>query len=389
MNGLGHSISPHQVEEIIKMYYRPTSKLNLSDEQQLSRLLDYAINNQNMQSSPGFPYNQTHATTKEMIFYAEDRLRAMVLERINLLRTDDITGLTAEEIVQGGFADPIKLFVKNEPHRASKISSGRVRVIFSVSIVDRIVQMIMCQLQNSWEIDNWEHIPSKSGFGFTPDKVSRFVKSLSGYPSHQPSDYTASDVQSWDWNVTEDDFAFEAYVRWSLEDSNPDDLDFYRNVYYAASRKLVVLSDGRALAQQFPGIMPSGAYFTTPSNSRIRVKVGMESGSSPRSMSVMGDDSIEHGVIDLRNASRNFKGIQQFEDAVEFCSHLIYFGPGVEPHAEPINVKKMLYKLYSSVNVEEELFLEKLYGVKQVLQNRSDYSSIVRRIGPLPYSQLF
>lgn len=390
MTGEGHTISKEKVEHLIKVYTRDgqLKRLNSKNLKQVCKIINYCLDNQNRKSSPGFPYNQIYRTTGEMIDNARDLIFKMVLERFQLLQSADTRGLSAEQLVAKGFMDPIKLFIKNEPHRQDKIESGRLRNIFSVSIVDRIVQMVICTLQNQWEIQNWTKLPSKPGFGFTAEKVEKFVESLSGYPDHKPSDYTATDVKSWDWNVTDDDFSFEAYVRWRLEGGITENINLYRNVFYVMARKLVVLSNGRALAQIFPGIMPSGGYFTTSSNCRIRAKVGLEYGSRLRDMAIMGDDSIEKGHIDLSRSSRVFKGIQQFHDSVEFCSHQIYFGNGVKPRAEPMNVKKMLYSLYSDVGLPPSVFIEKLIGVRMVLKNRTDLVEIIHKIKHLPYASL-
>jgi hypothetical protein len=386
MNGLDHSISKTQINQIIETYSRRGKKINASNPQMMERVYNYVINQQNKDSTPGFPYNQFYPTTENFIQNNPKILHDMVFQRLSLLLADDIRGLNAEELVSRGYCDPIKVFIKNEAHRQSKIDEGRCRNIFAVSIVDRIIQQMCCIFQNKYEIANWSSLPSKPGMGFAPHQVDQFVQGLKNYPHCVPSDFRATDVKSWDWNVTEDDLSFEAYVRWRLEGSLPENLNLYRGIFYCMSRKVLVLSDGRALAQVQPGIMPSGAYFTSSSNSRIRVKLGLQMGASVDDMVCMGDDSIEFcssREIDLVKSDRVFKGIQQFTDSVEFCSHRIYFGHG-ETYAEPLNVKKMLFQLYSSVNQPAGAFFEKLEGVRVALAGRRDLVEILTPLAHLP-----
>lgn len=280
-----------------------------------------------------------------------------MVERMRLLSKFEVCqlkGMSSEQLVQGGFCDVVRLFVKNEPHSKKKIEEGRLRLISSVSLVDNLVERILFSRQNSEEISQWENIPSKPGLGLDEDEqLQAIYKSVE--KSLNARKLAESDVTGWDWSVQDWELErdAEARVRLSGAATNSTFARLVRNRMFCLSRKVFYLSDGRMFAQRYDGVMASGSYVTGSSNSRMRVMAAYDVG-SPFAIAI-GDDSLEDYVVDAEvKYARNghpLKAYSLCKNGFEFCSHR--FTSSTD--AKPVNWSKSLYRLLSRVRNEEEI----------------------------------
>nr|ACF48393.1 P1 protein-P2 fusion protein [Beet western yellows virus] len=273
------------------------------------------------------------------------RLTFIRLQKMLEVRFED---LTPEQLVQQGLCDPIRVFVKGEPHKQSKLDEGRYRLIMSVSLVDQLVARVLFQNQNKREITLWRAVPSKPGFGLSTDEqVAEFVQLLSAQVQVSPPQLinnwrqhlVATDCSGFDWSVSD----------WLLEDDMEvrnrltTDLNETTSKLRAAwlkciSNSVLCLSDGTLLAQRVPGVQKSGSYNTSSSNSRIRVMAAFHCGAEWAM--AMGDDALESVSTDLgKYAALGFK--VEESSKLEFCSHIFER----EDLAIPVNKAKMIYKL--------------------------------------------
>nr|ALJ83609.1 P1-P2 fusion protein [Cucurbit aphid-borne yellows virus] len=273
------------------------------------------------------------------------RLTFNRLQKMLEVRHDD---LSPAELVREGLCDPIRVFVKGEPHKQSKLDEGRYRLIMSVSLVDQLVARVLFQNQNKREIALWRVVPSKPGFGLSTDEqVAEFMQILSAQVGLTPSELItewrahmiATDCSGFDWSVSD----------WLLEDDmevrNRLTLDLNETTrrlraawLYCISNSVLCLSDGTLLAQRVPGVQKSGSYNTSSSNSRIRVMAAYHCGAEW--VMAMGDDALESACSNLeRYKSLGFK--VEESSKLEFCSHIFE----KEDLAIPVNKAKMLYKL--------------------------------------------
>jgi len=69
--------------------------------------------------------------------------RLEALSRIEL--SPDVT---PPELIQLGLCDPVRLFIKQEPHPFRKVRTGRLRLISSVSLSDHTLQSAHLGIQN-------------------------------------------------------------------------------------------------------------------------------------------------------------------------------------------------------------------------------------------------
>lgn len=282
-------------------------------------------------------------------------LAQLTFDRLQKMSKVSFEDLTSEQLVQAGLCDPIRLFVKGEPHKQAKLDEGRYRLIMSVSLVDQLVARVLFQNQNRTEIALWRAIPSKPGFGLSTDEqVSEFFACLSRdvgcTPEHLASNWrdyiVPTDCSGFDWSVSD----------WLLEDEMEVRNRLTRNINGLCLRlrscwlrcianSVLCLSDGSLLAQRVPGVQKSGSYNTSSSNSRIRVMAAYHCGASWAM--AMGDDALESRDSDLTLYKQiGFK--VELSEQLEFCSH-VFKSPTL---AIPVNANKMLYKLIFGYNPE-------------------------------------
>ncbi|AUD57821.1 RNA-dependent RNA polymerase, partial [Arracacha latent virus E] len=280
-----------------------------------------------------------------------------------------------EQAVLDGIVDPVRIFVKGEPHKLAKLAEGRYRLIASVSLVDQLVARMLFQEQNKAELLSYKSIPSQPGLGLsTDDQVIEFTSRLAriaGAPSAEVfvKDYSRwcypTDCSGFDWSVPmwlmEDDLK----VRNLLTDRLSPEMAELRQVWLSCiTNSVFCLSDGTLLSQECPGIQKSGSYNTSSSNSRMRVLMSLHAGADWAL--AMGDDCIEapNSRLDAY-AEMGFKC--EVSDKFDFCSH-IFQTPEI---ALPVNVGKMLFGLLNGTSPESSIEADRvnwLISCSSVLQ---------------------
>jgi hypothetical protein len=245
-----------------------------------------------------------------MEFFGPNILAALE-ERIWLLATTDISSMGPVELVERGLCDPVRVFVKGEPHSNIKIQQQRMRLIFSVSLVDQLVERFFAHVQNKSEIAVWAHLPSMVGIGLDDEHAEFMMNSPSWFPGQ--TSLVESDVSGWDWTVQADELRTEAHMRCSLIKHCPHTLkNLIHSRFHCLINKILVFSDGDYVVSP-DGIMPSGCYVTSSSNSRIRAMVSLRA----REMSgydytrtcikCVGDDSVESNDMPLSQLRANIE----------------------------------------------------------------------------------
>jgi len=238
---------------------------------------------------------------------------------------EDISKLSSVELVKLGLQDPVKVFIKNEPHKIQKIKDGKLRIISNVSIVDQLIERALCSKQNSKEIEKWASIPSKPGMGLH-DIGLRILFACVTVAQGVFGQLVETDISGWDWCVQswllEMDMDCRAALYGAPSGSALEHLLWFRG--YAVARKVFSLSDGTLLAQTIPGIQASGSYNTSSTNSRMRVMLAWLIG--VRWIIAMGDDGVEsflRGAVasyeEYGFHVKDYKPLSAF-GVFEFCS---------------------------------------------------------------------
>nr|WIL96153.1 putative RNA-dependent RNA polymerase P1-P2 fusion protein [Carrot enamovirus 1] len=308
------------------------------------------------------------------------------LVRARLLRMLSYEFISPEQAVSDGVVDPVRVFVKGEPHKLAKLAEGRYRLIASVSLVDQLVARMLFQEQNKCELSYYRSIPSQPGLGLSLDEqVEEFVSRLSkiaGAPDVESfvSDYERycipTDCSGFDWSVPmwllEDDMV----CRNQLTSFLSPEMEKLRGVWLKClTNSVFCLSDGTLLSQTLPGLQKSGSYNTSSSNSRMRVLMSLHAGASW--CVAMGDDAVEAPNSNLsKYAELGFKCEQA--DKFDFCSH-VFHTPQV---AIPANVGKMLLGLLSGVSPESPAEIDRFTWLISC-------ASVIQELRHLPSSDIW
>jgi hypothetical protein len=300
----------------------------------------------NKTASPGVPYHDLSATDGLLLESHRNYIIQLVIERLDRLLECGQRCLTmnAMQLVLHGLCDPIRVFIKNEPHLIKKIESGKLRIISSVSLVDQLVERLLFSRQNEAEIQNYDMIPSKPGFGMleqqSVESIRAYVKYLNEMGPIAGTDMSSWDFtfQAWEWNT---EFKMRALLCGAKAWDSWTIMAMAR--IRCVSLSVYALSDGSLYVQAAPGVMKSGCYLTSSTNSRMRAFCAFLRKSASMTM---GDDCVENTHGDSFESMRafyhkighNLKMITNFgENTIEFCSHQIS-----ETTVIPINWVKML-----------------------------------------------
>lgn len=226
--------------------------------------------------------------------------------------------------------DPIKVFVKQEPHKASKLEEGRLRLISAVSLVDQLVDRVLFgPLQRA----------SLAAVGKTPCMIGWSPISSGGYRSltarFPRGQKLCADKSSWDWTVVGwmceifEEFVVSLAIRptsgWKTAVHSRFQCLFEEAVFQFA--------DGEQIKQRGPGLMKSGWFLTILANSTwqtmLHYLVMLRMGKSPFECEPvsMGDDTLQEVPPQLDEYLEKLSEYcvlkPEVRDDIEFCGFLL------------------------------------------------------------------
>lgn len=307
------------------------------------------------ESDPGYPLRNVAETKKLAIDSYRETIIGAVIDRLQLLCEPIPADATPQWLLMRGYCDLVRVFVKNEPHSDAKLAELRVRLISSLSLIDELICRILHTVQNKTEIAAWKNIPSKPGMGFSPDQTEALIEYRNKYELN-----SCFDVSGWDWSVMDWLLDWDAIARAELAHAAVGSL-FYvacRNLAMILSRSVFVLANGDMYAQVWYGLMKSGWFSTSASNSRMVFMAAIIS--EALFAMAAGDDHLAKSQDDVKYAANmlrhgfRVKHSPQPPNVFDFCSHL--YKDGV---AYTLNVKKMTFALLckkGSINERASLF---------------------------------
>lgn len=305
----------------------------------------------NQHASPGVPYAAFGKTNKIVLTTHRALIVRLVKDRLRRLATGDCFALSAEERVQQGFCDPVRLFVKDEPHSIDKIKTGRLRLIMSISLVDQLVERVLNYRLNQSELASWPHIPSKGG-----SSMSKFADRMHVVDWMRDRDMAEGDISGFDWSVKAWELRFDADLRIAL---SPGAGVYWRIALLqrvdCLSLSVFSLSDGTMIAQRVKGIQKSGSYNTTPTNSHIRVMLAYLTGAEEAI--ALGDDGLEdynpQAQVNYKSLGHPLKMYERKHNRAAFCSMDI----DEKGHGEPLTWHKTFLRfLDAKFKTPERLF---------------------------------
>lgn len=305
-------------------------------------------------SGPGLPWIALGSTKGVVMDNYGELVITAVIETINAWAQPEALPEDPVELVRLGYSAPLRVFVKGEPHGIDKVREGRWRIIAMVPLHIVLAEMLIFGDQNEVEIAHWDHIPSKPGLGLAQDDHIAKLYDECVERLHN-GELAEADVSGYDFSLTETFFKMDAQRRARLAGAGEDHVfsRLLRNAHHVMTRSVFTLSDGRMYKQLTPGIMKSGRYVTSSTNSAIRVMLAHAIGA--RWCIAMGDDSLEEYVEGAAEAYARLglrvKFYKKCSRTFEFCSHT--FEQGV---AYPSKPGKMLYSLLSNKGTFNQKF---------------------------------
>lgn len=345
-----------------------------------------------MTASPGYPLCAHYRTNADVPPEVWSIVADVAVLRVALLHhlsdaawVFEDTPEACQFLVAVGATDPVKLFVKNEPHTAKKLVRKGYRLISSVSVVDQLVSRMLHGDLNELEIRNFHKLPSQPGMGLEDVDFKRMAGWITGEP------LVSTDISGFDWNVALWMLEDEALVRCALYQL-PEGHKARRAIMgraRALAHAVFVLSDGTMYAQCVPGLQKSGDYTTSSTNSRIMAMLLVHSGATK--MWCMGDDAVSVGTDETR--LRAFLDVKEFvesETELTFCSHsvAVYRDPVSNEVAAVVSFtgwEKAGYRLLSTcpkiptVEGQEQQVFQFSYCMRHDPEERDD---VLRRLRP-------
>lgn len=331
------------------VFYTSGGKWFISHQRLVSRINEILDNDVERDSTPGMPWNVLYSTNDQLIAKDKQALILNIVDRFYNLCGLDATCVDPVELVNRRLVDPVKVFIKNEPHSVTKRAAGQLRLICSVSIVDQVCERLLYSTQNKTEIRNWATIPSKPGMGLDDDSQAELWK----YMHTRLGEAAETDVQHWDWSVQPWEMIFEAEARFALSGATcPLFRRALLNRAWCEMNTLFCLSDGTFWAQLKAGKRCSGSYNTSTGNSRMRWALTRLLGCEWAI--AMGDDCVEQykpGAKEFyERMGHHVKMYSKCDGkSFEFCSTKFENGVGT-----PVRWDRTFYRLLCHTEILSE-----------------------------------
>jgi len=217
----------------------------LSDE----HILDVLENRVNPKSSPGYPYYHDYSTNKDLFdSYRKQSSDGSLSTFIPLVREQIRQYLEVEDFK----GDPVRLFVKQEPHKKKKLRDGRVRLIFSVSVIDQVIDHLLLDPSLDAMYDRHHQVPNKVGMSFYNGGTNLFFRYLDD--GLKRKHWGSTDKEAYDWTTPIDAYiADEERRNRSCRNKDSEHYELWKRLFHlrneATYRGLVITSDGRLYAQ--------------------------------------------------------------------------------------------------------------------------------------------
>lgn len=357
--------------------FKNPSYLDFYDRCIWSKVIDELKYHVKLDSSPGVPFVLIANTNGKIFEMMGSEFNNLVLDRIEarLHCFDKLEEMSRKDLLENNIYDPVRVFVKDEPHLLTKVQEGRVRLIMSVSIADKMIEMLLSRHIHKLEIANWLSIPSKPGIGFTRMDNQLVYEDVISNPN-----MVYTDISGWDWSCKPWLIKLAAEAKIDLC-CNPSDCwqKLVRAESLIESRSIYQFSDGLMVCPSFEGIVNSGKYKTSRDNSWMRVflasLVAVESGISP-CCKAAGDDTVErfvpNAIEKYLELGWRLKDCQPIQDGFEFCSRWYQ-----NNSSYPLNIDKMLMNiLHTKPKTWLEYDMYMLQFVDQ-LEDHPEFSEVV------------
>lgn len=285
-----------------------------------------------LRSSPGLPLCYSFKTNGE--FLQPNDLGEFDPTRVELLWN------LVQDWVRGGSPNPMRVFIKKEPHKLAKLEEGRLRLIMSISLTEQIIDHMLFGTQNEKEVELFDQIPCAPGWGIT----------YGGWRSVD-SKWIGLDRKAWDFSVPMWLLQLELQLRHNLCANATEEWRGLTGRRYEELYRTAVfqLSSGVRYRQCTPGIVKSGAVNTISTNTHCQLLLHsyaaflseMDDGGD---FLAMGDDTCQDTIsADYIGELNKIVRIKK-PTVGEFCSFTFFRGGVVEPNNFGKHLKNLMHQ---------------------------------------------
>lgn len=220
----------------------------------------------NFKASVGVCVLDRYGSTIGEVLKYDPYTGTMCGDRVHMFR--QYTEIRLNQLLTQPIADPIKVFIKQEPHKISKIREGRLRLISSVSMLDSMVDRLL--FGRLMEKASKSLYKTPITIGWSPLKGGyRMLYHAARNSVRRPKCFLFVDKSAWDWSVP---LWLIEVVREIIETLFVSAPAWWRAAVKVRfdllfSKARFVFADGTIIMQLSPGIMKSGCYLTILINS--------------------------------------------------------------------------------------------------------------------------
>nr|WRQ64952.1 RNA-dependent RNA polymerase [Sobelivirales sp.] len=368
-----------QVTNILEDLYRHARWERPPNWCSRERIIWYCSSKLNLKGSPGHSLCTRWPTNADVLKEPHEGglgiegVVSLVLLRLKIYRIFFELGVHPREIPVEVVSDPVRIFIKWEPHTREKAAIDRWRLIWSISLVDQIIDALIWEESLQAEVNNYDKIPSKPGFSPAYGGYDRLYRGVDDGSRR----ISTKDMSFWDWTMHWAWYYVDCNVRLRLCTSPRD--AWFEWLAEARTRALcagyVIFSDGVVFVMLGPGgIVRSGGKITISINSRGQVinriiaELRLNGFFDVRnfSMACMGDDALERlGNLDkdaYTAVLRDLGFVVKYIDVgpigeLDFCSRRVVrkFGQWVPL---PLNWKKHSFVLKCHETKKQDVLVE-------------------------------
>lgn len=343
-----------QLQSEMPIYVNPLP--DMAGEDLWVRLATKAVGRVKPDSSPGYPYNLRFATNKLLLDRHRDQVISLVAWRLKMRSSLPVSyweSATPAAWLAAGLSDPVRPFLKQEPHPRRKAKDKKWRMICGVSVVDQCFERCIFTMFTDACKLNYPNLPVQLGIGFSDEMVTETQRQIAAKAS-SPDNVWSSDAPSWDAGVNPPMTAsFAVAVEGKAHVRSERLRRALTSWYYTACWSLYVTPSGFIYLKLKPGQTLSGSFATSIWNGwmrrllsiAVRVPWSLHAGDDTTDLpdfpgSELADRYAERGVVlrDLKQYSR---------DSFEFCSHRYEVVAG-RCVAYLTSWRKAIYKLLSA-----------------------------------------
>ncbi len=247
-------------------------------------------------SSPGWPWKRQYPTNKELFGFDGVNIDPIKTEMVRCAVYN-----RWQQLIEKPVADPIHVFIKQEPHKKTKRDKEAWRLISGVGLTDTLIDRI---LYGQWLDDlilRWNEIPSKAGWA---PQLNGFKFLTRHFRNRTP---VSIDKSSWDWTVNRWHISIlNALIPRMIFGITSEWSAVFKNRFVAlfgADYPIFKYGCGCEFLQRVDGIMKSGCFGTIGFNSILQFADHVAVGGDEQDVfEALGDDT----------AQESFPGIEQY-----------------------------------------------------------------------------